>query len=69
MKDKKIYFFESKRFLIDGVAWKSRIKAEGEDIEVLELPLDTNHAAVESGLIVDGKTITSLYHVALKGVL
>lgn len=33
------------------------------------MKLDEALAAVESGLIVDGKTIMLLYHVALKGIL
>lgn len=65
----KLYFYiaeydEEKRASAGG-----GIEAEGEDIEVLELTLDAALAAVESGLIVDGKTIMLLYHVALKGIL
>ena len=45
------------------------IEAEGEDIEVLELTLVEALAAVDSGQIVDGKTIMLLYHLALKGIL
>jgi len=65
----KLYFYiaeydEEKRASAGG-----GIEAEGEDIEVLELTLDAALAAIESGLIVDGKTIMLLYHVALKGIL
>ena len=40
--------------------------AEGEDIEVVELPLGRALAMVERGEIADGKTIMLLYHVELK---
>jgi nudix-type nucleoside diphosphatase (YffH/AdpP family) len=39
---------------------------EGEDIEVLEMPLDEALAAIQSGLIQDGKTVMLLQHVTLK---
>lgn len=38
---------------------------EGEDIEVLELPLDDALAMIEQGKIVDAKTITLLYYAKL----
>lgn len=38
---------------------------EGEDIEVVELPLDAAIAKIASGEIVDGKTIMLLYHAKL----
>ena len=37
-------------------------RAEGEDIEVLELSIDDAIAAIESGEIADGKTIMLLQH-------
>ena len=43
--------------------------AEGEEIEVLELPLDTALAMIESGEIADGKTIMLLQYAKLHGVL
>ena len=39
--------------------------AEGEDIEVLEIPFDSAIAMISSGEICDGKTIMLLQHVAL----
>lgn len=42
------------------------IMAEGEDIEVLELPLTTALDLIEQGEIVDGKTILLLYHALLR---
>jgi GDP-mannose pyrophosphatase NudK len=42
---------------------------EGEDIEVLELPLATALAMVQSGEIQDGKTIMLLQYAALHGLV
>ncbi|MCU6664272.1 GDP-mannose pyrophosphatase NudK [compost metagenome] len=64
----KLYFYIAEYDAGDKVSAGGGIEAEGEDIEVLEMPLDAALAAVESGLIVDGKTIMLLYHVALKGI-
>lgn len=41
------------------------VEDEGEDIELLELPLGEALAMVRSGEIADGKTIALLYHAAL----
>jgi hypothetical protein len=41
------------------------LEDEGEDIEVLELPLDEALAMVADGRIADGKTIMLLQWVAL----
>ena len=38
---------------------------EGEDIEVLEMPLDDALAGIDSGMIQDGKTIILLQYAAL----
>lgn len=65
----KLYFYIAEYVAGDKVGAGGGIEAEGEDIEVLEMPLEAALAAVESGLIVDGKTIMLLYHVALKGIL
>jgi nudix-type nucleoside diphosphatase (YffH/AdpP family) len=42
--------------------------AEGEDIEVLEMPLTQALALIASGEIQDGKTIMLLQHAALAGL-
>ena len=39
---------------------------EGEDIEVLEMPLDEVMALIERGEIVDAKTIILAQHLALE---
>lgn len=65
----KLYFYIAEYQAADRTGVGGGIEAEGEDIEVLEMTLDEALAAIESGLIVDGKTIMLLYHVALKGIL
>ena len=65
----KLYFYIAEYQADDRTGAGGGIEAEGEDIEVLEMTLDEALAAIESGLIVDGKTIMLLYHVALKGLL
>ncbi|NIF32241.1 GDP-mannose pyrophosphatase [Enterobacter sp. Cy-643] len=65
----KLYFYIAEYDAGDKASAGGGIEAEGEDIEVLELTIDAALAAVESGLIVDGKTIMLLYHVALKNIL
>lgn len=65
----KLYFYIAEYQAADRTSAGGGIEAEGEDIEVLEMALDEALAAVESGLIVDAKTIMLLYHVALKGIL
>jgi nudix-type nucleoside diphosphatase (YffH/AdpP family) len=42
--------------------------AEGEDIEVMEMPLATALTMISSGEIQDGKTILLLQHAALTGL-
>lgn len=44
------------------------IAAEGEDLDVLELPLGEALAMIERGEIVDGKTIMLLQYAALRGL-
>ena len=63
---------EKLHFFIAGYDATARISAggglehEGEDIEVLEMPLKTALAMVGSGEIVDAKTIMVLQHLALE---
>ncbi|AIR61735.1 GDP-mannose pyrophosphatase [Cedecea neteri] len=65
----KLYFYIAEYHAGDKAGVGGGIEAEGEDIEVLELTIDAALGAVERGLIVDGKTIMLLYHVALKSIL
>ncbi len=62
----KLYFFiaeysENHRQNLGG-----GLAEEGEDIEVLEWPLERALSAIQSGEIMDGKTIMLLQHLALK---
>jgi GDP-mannose pyrophosphatase NudK len=41
---------------------------EGEDIEILNIPFDTALSMIETGEIIDSKTIILLQHAAIKGI-
>lgn len=61
----KLHFFVAEYELADRANAGGGEAAEGEDIEVLELPLPTALGMIESGDIQDGKTIMLLQHAAL----
>ena len=65
----KLHFFIAEYEAQDRVSAGGGEAGEGEDIEVLELPLSEALAMVASGAIQDGKTIMLLQHVALSGLL
>ncbi|WP_312077489.1 NUDIX domain-containing protein [Leclercia sp.] len=65
----KLYFYIAEYRPGDRKGQGGGIEAEGEDIEVLEWSVDQALQAIDDGMIVDGKTIMLLYHVALKGIL
>lgn len=65
----KLFFYTAEYQSGDKISQGGGIEAEGEDIEVMELTLDDALAAIDSGLICDGKTIMLIYHVALKKIL
>ena len=65
----KLYFYLAEYHPRDQTGKGGGIKSEGEDIDVLEVTLDEALRGIESGQIVDGKTIMLIYHVALKGIL
>lgn len=65
----KLYFYTAEYQPGDKISQGGGLEAEGEDIEVMELALEYALAAIDSGLICDGKTIMLLYHVALKNML
>lgn len=65
----KLYFYIAEYRPGDRTGEGGGIAAEGEDIEVLEWPLEQALQAIDDGIIVDGKTIMLLYHVAVKGIL
>jgi nudix-type nucleoside diphosphatase (YffH/AdpP family) len=56
----RVAFFAAPCSPADRVSAGGGVAAEGEQIEVVELPLDAALAAVEAGEIVDGKTIMLL---------
>lgn len=65
----KLYFYLAEYHPRDQTGRGGGIKSEGEDIDVLEVTLDEALRGIETGQIVDGKTIMLIYHVALKGIL
>lgn len=65
----KLHFFIAEYTALDKVSTGGGLASEGEDIEVLEMGFDEALTAIESGTIVDGKTIMLLYYVAHKGIL
>ena len=64
----KLHFFVAEYEDRDRVGAGGGDIAEGEDIEVIELPLVTALDMVASGAIQDGKTIMLLQHAALVGL-
>ena len=61
----KLHFFVAEYDETSKVSFGGGIKAEGEDIEVMELPFVEAMAMIVSGEIQDGKTIMLLQHAAL----
>ena len=64
----RLHFFVAEYDRGDRASDGGGSAAEGEDIEVVELPLGQALAMVGRGEIADGKTIMLLCHVALKGL-
>jgi nudix-type nucleoside diphosphatase (YffH/AdpP family) len=64
----KLHFFAAEYEATDRVAAGGGEVHEGEDIEVLELPLAQAMAMIDAGTIQDGKTIMLLQHAALLGL-
>jgi nudix-type nucleoside diphosphatase (YffH/AdpP family) len=64
----KLHFFVAAIDAGDRVGAGGGDASEGEDIEVLELPLAEALAMVARGAIEDGKTIMLLQHAALVGL-
>jgi len=62
----KLYFFIAEYSDDNHKSTGGGLSEEGEDIEVLEWPLDRALSAIQSGDIMDGKTIMLLQHLALK---
>lgn len=64
----KLHFFAAEYESADQLSAGGGHAHEGEDIEVLELPLNTALDMITSGAIQDGKTIMLLQHAALVGL-
>lgn len=62
----KLYFFVAEYDANSKVSDGGGMEHEGEDIGVLELNIDDALAMIDTGEIVDGKTIMLLQHAALK---
>jgi nudix-type nucleoside diphosphatase (YffH/AdpP family) len=62
----KLFFFIAEYEPVSRVGPGGGVESEGEDIEVIELPLDDALQMVARGDIVDGKTIMLLQHAALR---
>src|SRR5471030_54975 len=62
----RIHFFIGEYQAADRVGEGGGLIDEGEDIEVLELSFEQALAMVQSGEIVDGKTIMLLQHLELR---
>lgn len=61
----KLFFFIAEYTADDRCGEGGGLASEGEDIEVLEWPLDQALQAIRDGIIVDAKTIMLLQHLAL----
>jgi nudix-type nucleoside diphosphatase (YffH/AdpP family) len=64
----RLSFFTAEYSPSDRVSDGGGDASEGEDIEVLEMTLSDALALVESGGIIDAKTVLLLQHLALKGM-
>ncbi|MCX2524199.1 NUDIX domain-containing protein [Larsenimonas rhizosphaerae] len=62
----RLYFFIAEYDEGDRAGQGGGVASEGEDIDVLELPLEEALAMITRGEIMDGKTIMLLQHVALR---
>jgi nudix-type nucleoside diphosphatase (YffH/AdpP family) len=62
----KLHFFAAPFTDADRVSDGGGAQHEGEDIEVLEIPIDEAHAMIWTGQIEDAKTILLLQHAAFQ---
>ena len=65
----RLHFFVAEYDSADRIGAGGGLHAEGEDIEVFELPFDEALEMVERGAIVDAKTILLLQYAALRALL
>jgi nudix-type nucleoside diphosphatase (YffH/AdpP family) len=64
----KLYFYVGEYDASMRVHDGGGVADEGEDLEVIEMPLQAALRAIDEGEIVDGKTIMLLQYVALRGL-
>lgn len=64
-----LHFFTAEYSAGDRVSAGGGHQGEGEDIEVIEVPLKDALAMIETGEIIDAKTIMLLYHAQLKALI
>lgn len=64
-----LHFFVGEYTDRDKTGEGGGVHSDGEDIEVLELPLDQALKMISTGEIMDGKTIMLLQHAKLAGLL
>lgn len=62
----KLHFFVADYEPADRIREGGGMEEEGEDIEVIEMPLDEALAGIRTGHIQDGKSVMLLQHVALE---
>jgi len=65
----RLTFFVAQYSPADKVSAGGGLAEEGEDIEVFETTLDAALAMIESGEIMDSKTINLLYYAKIHGLL
>jgi nudix-type nucleoside diphosphatase (YffH/AdpP family) len=65
----RLVFFTARYSAEDRIRPGGGVAAEGEDIETIEPSLDEALAMIESGAIMDGKTIMLLFYAKLKGLM
>ncbi|MCX5540841.1 hypothetical protein M3A49_15270 [Paraburkholderia sp. CNPSo 3076] len=64
----KLYFYLGEYDPAERPGAGGGVEEEGEDLEVVEVPLGEALRMIERGEIVDGKTIMLLQHAALRGL-
>jgi nudix-type nucleoside diphosphatase (YffH/AdpP family) len=65
----RLYFFVAEYSAAEKVTDGGGIESDGEDIDILELDLDDALRMIETGEIMDGKTIMLLQYVKLNGLM
>jgi len=65
----RLHFYAASYAAADRTAQRGGVAEDGEDIEILELPLAQALAMIGDGEIADGKTIMLLYWAALRGAV